>query len=63
MRASARLYLVGMAAVPEGDRTRFRHVEGVPVPGIGRFARPLVRREVAGDLANMARHFGSSPRS
>jgi len=33
------LYVVGMAAVPEGDRTRFGHLEGVPLHG-----PPLVQR-------------------
>lgn len=59
MQGKARLYLVGMAAVPEGDRTRFRHAEGVPLPGLGRLARPLVRREVASDLQGMVRHFAA----
>jgi hypothetical protein len=27
------LYVVGMAAVPEGNRTRFGHLEGVPLHG------------------------------
>ena len=53
----ARVYFVGMAAVADGDRTRFLHVEGVPLPGVGRVARPFVRREVRSDLANIARHF------
>jgi len=57
MRARRRLYFVGMAAVAEGDRTRFRHVEGVPLPAVGRVARPLVGREVRSDLAGIAAHF------
>lgn len=57
MQARARIYVVGMAAVAEGDRTRFRHAEGVSLPGVGRLALPFVRREVAGDLDGMVRHF------
>jgi hypothetical protein len=54
MRASARAYFVGMAAVPEGSGTRFRHTEGVPRPG-GRLVRPLARRTARSDLHHIAR--------
>lgn len=55
MRGRARLYLVVMAAVPEGDnRTRFLHMEGVPLPG-GRLLRPILQREVRSDLRNLKR--------
>jgi hypothetical protein len=56
MRARARLYLVVMAAAPEdgGLRTRFLHMEAVPLPGTA-VLRPLLRREVRSDLANLAR--------
>jgi hypothetical protein len=54
MRARGRLYLVGMAAVAEGDRTRFRHAEGVPLPG-GRLLRPLARRTSRSDSRRIAR--------
>jgi hypothetical protein len=57
MRGKAHLYLVGMAAVAEGERTRFCHVEGVPLPLIGRGARPLVRREIEGDIDGIVAHF------
>lgn len=57
MRAKGRLYLVGMAAVAEGERTRVRHVEGVPLPVIGRAAISLARREIHGDIAGIAAHF------
>jgi hypothetical protein len=57
MQGRGRIYLVGMAAVAEGDRTRVRHVEGVPLPGIGRLARAAVQREVRHDLKGMIRHF------
>ena len=36
------LYVVGMAAVPEGDGTRFAHLEGVVLPS-PRWAAPVVR--------------------
>jgi hypothetical protein len=55
MRARGRLFFVGMAAVPEGPgRTRFRHVEGVPLPG-GRLLRPVFRRTSRSDLGHLAR--------
>ena len=50
----SRLYLVGMAAVPEGDRTRFGHVEGAPFAPWS-MLRPLFRRIVATDQRNLAR--------
>jgi hypothetical protein len=41
--------------VPEGPgRTRFRHVEGVPLPG-GRLLRPVFRRTSRSDLGHLAR--------
>ena len=54
MRARGRLFLVGMAAVAEGDQTRFRHAEGVPLPG-GRLLRPVVRRTSRADSRRIAR--------
>lgn len=56
MRGMARLYLVVMAAVPEdgGERTRFLHMEAIPLPG----ARPLrrfIQREVDSDFSNLKR--------
>ena len=55
MRARGRLFFVGMAAVPEGPgRTRFRHVEGVPLPG-SRLLRPVFRRTSRSDLGHLAR--------
>jgi hypothetical protein len=57
MQASARVYVVIMAAAPEpGDpsRTRFVHVEGVPLPGAG-FLTPVLARLVTVDVANIAR--------
>jgi hypothetical protein len=48
------VYFVGMAAVPDGDRTRVGHVEGVPFAR-WRFLRPVFRRIVANDQRNLAR--------
>ena len=54
MRARGRLFFVGMAAAPEGaGRTRFRHVEGVPLPG-GKLLRPVFRRTSRADLDRIA---------
>ena len=49
MEARPRLYVVGLAAIADGARTRFAHVEGLPVPG-GRLLAPLIRLAMAGDL-------------
>jgi hypothetical protein len=56
MRGRHRLYVVIMAARPEGDgaRTRFVHVEAVPIPGT-RLSRRLLQRAVDADMANLAR--------
>ena len=55
MHARGRLFFVGMAAVPEGPgQTRFRHVEGVPLPG-GDLLRPVFRRTSRSDLDRIAR--------
>jgi hypothetical protein len=45
-----------MAAEPDdtGTRTRFFHLEAVPLPG-ARLLRDRLRREVAADLRNLAR--------
>jgi hypothetical protein len=53
----SRLYLVGMAAVPLGDRTRYAHLEGLPVRGLPvlRPLRPLFRRIVDGDVDGISR--------
>jgi hypothetical protein len=62
----SRLYLVGMAAIPiEGNRTRYAHLEGLPVrrPPALRPLRPLFRRIVAGDINGIIRALGpASPR-
>ena len=56
MQARARLYLVLMAAEPHdgGERTRFFHLEAVPLPGT-RLLRAVIQRGVHGDFANLAR--------
>ena len=53
----SRLYLVGMAAAPHGERTRFVHLEGLPHRGASplRILRPLLRRVVAADVDGIAR--------
>jgi hypothetical protein len=54
------VYLVGMAAVPDGDRTRFANLEGVPFSSSAtRLLRPLFRRVVAGDVRGIARCLGA----
>ena len=57
MQSTARLYLVGMAAVAlgDGDRTRYAHAEGVPRRGFG-FTRRLQERLVRADIAGIRRH-------
>ena len=59
MRASGRLFLVLMAAVPEGDdRTRYAHAEAIPLPGLGR-TRARVQRMVDADLRRLRRNIGT----
>ena len=56
MQARLRLYLVVMAAEPadQGRRTRFFHMEGVPLPG-ARLVRSRLSRAVHADFRNLAR--------
>ena len=56
MQARARLYLVLMAAEPhdDGARTRFFHLEAVPLPGT-RLLRGYLQRVVDADFRNLAR--------
>jgi len=63
MVSRPRFYVVGMAAEPDGDRTRFGHLEGLV--GDTRFLRPLLavsrvrhRRHVAHDLDGIERELG-----
>ena len=48
--------VAAMAARPEGDRTRFAHLEAVSLPG-GRLAAPLLRMKIAlaGELKRIER--------
>jgi hypothetical protein len=59
MQARARLYLVLMAAEPHdgGSRTRFFHLEAIPLPG-ARMMRSRLQRAVDADFANLARLAG-----
>jgi hypothetical protein len=62
----SRVYLVGMAAAPLGDRTRYVHLEGLPYRGAPlRALRPLLRRVVRADVDGIARELarpgGGSP--
>ena len=56
MKGMARVYLVVMAAVPVdgGERTRFLHMEAIPLPDTGRLRR-LIQREVDSDFSNLKR--------
>jgi hypothetical protein len=56
----SRMYVVGMAAMPLGDRTRYVHLEGLPYLGATplRALRPLLRRVVRADVDGIARQLG-----
>jgi len=56
MQARARLYLVVMAAEPldDGERTRFFHLEAIPLPGTA-MLRHILQREVDADFRHLAR--------
>ncbi len=56
MQARARLYLVLMAAEPHdgGARTRFFHLEAIPLPG-ARLVRGYLQRVVDSDFRNLSR--------
>lgn len=54
----SRVYLVGMAAVAEGNRTRYAHLEGLPQRGTG-LLEPLFRRVVVpADIRGIRRSLG-----
>jgi hypothetical protein len=63
--ADPQLYVVGMAAEPDGTGTRLGHLEGVPLPSaralrpvVGRalrLLRPLHRHHVDGDVRGIVR--------
>jgi hypothetical protein len=50
------LLVAGMAAVPEGERTRFAHLEALTIPG-ARLAAPLLsaKMALAGELKRIER--------
>lgn len=47
-----RLFAVGMAAAPEGERTRFAHFEALRLPG-SRVLRPLLRHRIHHELETL----------
>jgi len=58
----SRTYLVGMAAAPLSERTRYAHLEGLPwrgAPGL-RALRPVFRRVAAADVDGITRTLASS---
>jgi len=65
------VYVVGMAAVPEGDRTRFAHLEGVPLRGprwlqlllqpVAHLSRWRHRHHIPHDLDGIERCLGLRP--
>jgi len=66
MVSRPRFYVVGMAAVPDGDGTRYAHLEGVALAG--RALQPLARattfkhrRHVAHDVGGIERALGLAP--
>lgn len=54
MAARARAYLVVMAAVPDEGRTRFCHLEAVPIPG-AKVSHGAIQRAVTSDVENISR--------
>jgi hypothetical protein len=48
------LFAVGMAAAPEGERTRFAHFEALRLPG-ARVLRPLLRHRIHHELETLER--------
>jgi len=49
-----RLLVVGMAAAPEGERTRFAHFQAVSIPG-SRVLRPLLRHRIHHEFETLER--------
>ena len=49
-----RLFAVGMAATPEGERTRFAHFEALRLPGTG-VLRPLLRHRIHHEFETLER--------
>jgi hypothetical protein len=56
-------YLVGMAAEPLGDQTRYAHLEGLPYRRAQalRVLRPVFRRIVGGDVRGIVRMLATPP--
>ena len=48
------LFAVGMAAAPEGERTRFAHFEALSLPGSG-VLRPLLRHRIHHEFETLER--------
>lgn len=60
MRASARAFVVVIAAMPDGpDRTRYAQLEAVPLPG-GQLLRRRFTRDVHHDIAGIRRLLAST---
>jgi hypothetical protein len=49
-----RFFAVGMAAAPEGERTRFAHFEAVTLPACG-LLRPLLRHRIHHEFETLER--------
>ena len=49
-----RVFAVGMAAAPEGERTRFAHFEALSLPGC-RVLRPLLRHRIHHEFQTVER--------
>jgi hypothetical protein len=58
MMARPRVFMVVMAAVPDGDRTRAVHIEAVRAPVAGRVLRPMMQRNAAADVRGIRRLLG-----
>jgi hypothetical protein len=59
MRGAGRLFVVVMAAVPDGEGgTRYAHAEAVPRRGLG-WLRPMLQRVVDSDLRRLRRVVGT----
>jgi hypothetical protein len=59
----SRTYLVGMAAEPLGEQTRYAHLEGLPYHRAQalRILRPVFRRVVGGDINGIIRTLAPPP--
>jgi len=57
-----RIFAVGMAAAPEGDRTRFAHFEALRIPGT-KVIRPLLRHRIHHEFESLERLVRRKPGS